>query len=548
MVFTAHQVTAFFEDADQMAVSHRTRLQLAHQGLAHPSDLEMLDSDAITKLAKLLDKPNGRIQNPDANAAIGDMIPTPSYELSLVSWVRLEQAAELVRYYVICGRALTAANMQWEPIIKTNHLYWKSVAKHQKDAPPVLPKITKALPIMAWQESFDMHLSRMMGARDVPLSYVIRPNVAAADPLPPLLAGKPYSADNGSVRNELIATASHEDGLFVTDNRTVHYHLTQATQGTSYASSVTPFLASEDGRAAYMALQNQFSGPDKWQDLLRQQKEFYQNRKWTGQSSVTLQTHVSNHRHAHVMMTQCKRHIHVEVPSDFSRVTQLLDSIECDNPRLQAALSQIRTDDSPTGLQNNFESAVAVMVPHCPVQLGRSTKKRGAGAMISDVTGKPAPTLKVGKGKTGVDLRFHRTSEFVKLSRKQKLELKEYRDEREAQGLGRDLPGAHTSKKSPGKKPKADKEKDKGKTKANSDLAALISAAIVDGNKESVKAASKVSFENAELTRLKALVSSMEARDATPAESDSAGAVSSTTAAKPPAVCLQGILNRAKHG
>jgi hypothetical protein len=87
---------------------------------------------------------------------------------------------------------------------------------------------------MKWQESIETYFSQVHGARYVPLMYVIRKDVAITDPLPTLVQGKPYSAGNGSLEAEMVATAaSHTHALYRIDNATVYYYaLTQAMQGT----------------------------------------------------------------------------------------------------------------------------------------------------------------------------------------------------------------------------------------------------------------------------------------------------------------------------
>jgi hypothetical protein len=321
MVFTAAQVTLFFEDPNQMAIPHRTRVKLAEEGILHPSDLRIFKADGFKRLAGSLRYPGGTIVNPDPNANAGALISTPIYVMGAKSWLRLEAAAEMVRYFHTCGRPLTAANMQWDPTISYYSEYWESLETQLKDSPPVLPKITKALPIMKWAEAFDTYLARVHGARSAPLTYVTREKVDVEDPLPVLLQGKPYSDKYGSAEDELVALTSHTSGLYRVDNAAVYYAVNLATQGTTYASSVTPFSATKDGRGAYLALTAQFAGPDKWQELLRTNKNFLQTRTWNGQSSMTLETFVGQHRQSHVVMTQCQRHIHVELPTDYSRVT-----------------------------------------------------------------------------------------------------------------------------------------------------------------------------------------------------------------------------------
>jgi hypothetical protein len=218
----------------------------------------------------------------------------------------------------------------------------------------------------------------------------------------------------------------------------------------SYAASVAPFDATKNGRGAYMALTSQFAGPDKWREELKKQKEFLQNRKWTGQSSMTFETFVSQHRQAHVLMDQCSRHIHVELPTEYSRVAALLDSIESHDARLQSALSLVRTDLSPNGLHHSFEATVTAIIPQDPV--ARNRKSGGKRVSISEVNGAKIPgildpILKVGKGKTGVALRFHVHTEYIKLPQDQKDELEEVRDARDKAGFGRDLPGGPSKKK-----------------------------------------------------------------------------------------------------
>jgi hypothetical protein len=59
----------------------------------------------------------------------------------------------------------------------------------------------------------------------------------------------------------------------------------------------------------------------------------------------------------------------------------LLDAIQTGDAGLNAATANIRTDDGPTGIQKNFESAVAHLLQYGPVAKRRATTagtKRGA--------------------------------------------------------------------------------------------------------------------------------------------------------------------------
>jgi hypothetical protein len=59
MVFTANQVTLFFEDPAQMAVPHLTRVQLATEGIAVVDDLGEFDEENLKQISENLRRPSG---------------------------------------------------------------------------------------------------------------------------------------------------------------------------------------------------------------------------------------------------------------------------------------------------------------------------------------------------------------------------------------------------------------------------------------------------------------------------------------------------------
>ena len=79
MVLTAAQMTAFFENADQMVVQHATVVQLAQEGIQSIDDLADFDKDGLQQLADNLQCPGGRVPNPDPGAAAGETIPMPAF-------------------------------------------------------------------------------------------------------------------------------------------------------------------------------------------------------------------------------------------------------------------------------------------------------------------------------------------------------------------------------------------------------------------------------------------------------------------------------------
>jgi len=59
MVLTNAQATAFFEDANQMAIAPATRVQLAVEGIATVDDLHDFDKDSLDQVASNLRHPVG---------------------------------------------------------------------------------------------------------------------------------------------------------------------------------------------------------------------------------------------------------------------------------------------------------------------------------------------------------------------------------------------------------------------------------------------------------------------------------------------------------
>ena len=118
---------------------------------------------------------------------------------------RIAIACNLVRFYATVGHDLTAANLQWNTIMKNFEVQWKALKEREGDDSPDVPKISKVLLVIKWTEAFQDFLNRKIGNRNIPLAYIIHdePNPPAA--APPLAVGQPHSMEHGSIESELIA-------------------------------------------------------------------------------------------------------------------------------------------------------------------------------------------------------------------------------------------------------------------------------------------------------------------------------------------------------
>ena len=243
-------------------------------------------------------------------------------------------------------------------------------------------------------------------------------------------AGQPHSTKHGSVKKELVARASHSHPLFRDDAETVYHYIEEASRSTQYAASIKPFQKEKDGRAAWLAMKNQYAGKDKWEAELKEKELLIHTGIWKGQSSFTLESFVSQHRNAYVSMVQCAQHIAYQLPNEHSRVGYLLAGIQTGDAGLQAGMANVKTDDGPKGKQNDFEAAAAYIIPYDPVAKKKTTGKRyngdisAANATNTQEGGNISSTKgKASIGKTGVHFRYYKPAEFRNLLKEQKTEL-----------------------------------------------------------------------------------------------------------------------------
>ena len=139
-----------------------------------------------------------------------------------MSLKRLKGASALVSFYEATGRTITAANMQWDSVVKNFLEQWKALEEKSKQDDPDVPKLTKGTTVAKWDDSWQVYLSCKFGVRKSTLAYVIRPEVQRAAVEPALVAGQPYSAEHGSIEGEMTARLSHTHPLFSNDSGAVY--------------------------------------------------------------------------------------------------------------------------------------------------------------------------------------------------------------------------------------------------------------------------------------------------------------------------------------
>lgn len=188
-----------------MGLILRTRAKRTDKGITTASDLANFDKDNMKQVAENLLCPGGPVADPDPATDVGAIIPTPPFIFGAKTQLRLKAATEIVMCYETVGRELTTPNLQWNSVIMNFAEHWKALKARKTEENPDVPKITKSLVATQWSEAFADFLQRKIGARTIPLSYVICTNSTVLVTAPLFTRGQPCSTTHTSVEGELVA-------------------------------------------------------------------------------------------------------------------------------------------------------------------------------------------------------------------------------------------------------------------------------------------------------------------------------------------------------
>ena len=246
---------------------------------------------------------------------------------------------------------------------------------------------------------------------------------------------------------DMIARCSHDHPTYPADNEAVYHKVEEATRNTKYASTIKPFQRRKDGRGAFISLIAQHAGEDKWLGMIKQNESVLHSVKWKGQSNFTLEKHCERHRHAYTQLVLASDKVPCQLPAEHSRVTYLLDSIECKDAGLLAAMSGIKQNKDDDGPWFNFEACVANLLPEYPVSKRRLDATKRPHGQVSSVTFEDdeieVSALKSGIGKTGVHFCWYKLNEYKELAADQKQELYQWRNTPEGKKVYKDAMAAH---------------------------------------------------------------------------------------------------------
>jgi hypothetical protein len=229
--FTDAQVTAFFTNGPQMALTEPLRVRLASEGLVHIDDFDDFKDTQLNQAFK-----NMRTSIPgvpgipevrDGNGvvtvpAVAPIPPIPPVLVSAKCALRLKVASHAYHYFIAISRVPNPVNMNYTRVLKSFYIEYEAIIKLSGEPKPDVPTLQKNQIPLKWIDSFTDCLYRTFGIRDCPLLYVTRKDVEVPSEVDdPLVPFKTYG-ESGSVLDELINRLTHDDPLYKSDNATVY--------------------------------------------------------------------------------------------------------------------------------------------------------------------------------------------------------------------------------------------------------------------------------------------------------------------------------------
>ena len=413
------------------------------EGITNIEDLVDLNEDeGIKTLCQNIRKPAGTIPDPAWVAPVPNNlglvapnIPRPGLQIPAICENRLTLAAYGATIYSSINRTYDTASLS-RARLREFKKHKEMVSNHTE--PDALPSINKTFTVTKFLDLFPTHLRELHGINDVALSYVIREPAAPPATLPVLQALKPWAVGQNSLMGELIAYTPHTGPAYDSDNARVYALLSNALSGTSAMASITRFQRSRNGRQAYLSLVTNCLGSEKWVKTVEVAEDILHNRVWNGKNSrYPIKVHIGRHREAYNDLERASQHITYTPPNEDSRVRYLLNSLQTSDPTICAAKTTIQADPVKKA---NFEQAADFVLTMIPVN-------KIPGQRLHTISGLKSKHGKIKTGpKTGVELRFYKKHEWLKLSQEQRDECVQIRKEEKRKRSGEKLESEYSKK------------------------------------------------------------------------------------------------------
>ena len=148
-----------------------------------------------------------------------------SYAIGARLLSRFKVASEAGRYYDLIGRTTGPVNMACTTLSYFDFQLKALLAIKASQSDLGIPKLTKNLKVMHWAPTIIAFWTTYIGARNVPLTYLIWEYPVVTQPPPALEIYRPYLEPNDSIYYELVERVTHIHTLFTTENQVLYGHI-----------------------------------------------------------------------------------------------------------------------------------------------------------------------------------------------------------------------------------------------------------------------------------------------------------------------------------
>ena len=435
---------------------------LKAEGIDDPSDLFLLDDEAVEALHKNLAT---RSFDTDGKAL-------PTHKLSVRTILRLKGTIKIVKYLSMIRRDITWEAVDWQHVQGFLE-EWKSLeaaSAKEHSEPPKFRNTTILDHLHAIQE----WCQGCHGEYKCPIDYLInesyRDESSPAD-APALVSKRLFGEGRTSIRDELMARVSRHTAMAVRDNEVLFNAIASGFVGTAFAPNTDRFAKTRDGAAFFKHIVSTYGHSKVHEEEAAKARNWMMSNIWAGPANGTLVSWLEKHGRLRIVYGRAGNYAVLQKIDDRTHVEWILKNLTYNDPDIGIAKALIKASDgTENDLRNSVEKTCLHLsqVDYVGKQSGGKKKARLAdvGAVgggddgsnsnkrskrEGDARYQAMLSLKGGRGKTGVDLRFHTHKEFKKLPRAQRQELSTWRAT-ELKKMGFDEPAPRNGR---GKKTKA---------------------------------------------------------------------------------------------
>ena len=141
-----------------------------------------------------------------------------------------------------------------------------------------------------------------------------------------------------------------------------------ALTGSMYHTASKLYQDKKDGRSFWLSLQLHNGSESNWEQEAQHHTSTLQQVKWKGNTNLTLAAHVKNHQSAYTDLLEAASYSTYPSPSKCQQVIYLMESIQCNDPGINARKADVAADRTVNGMRENFELAASHLVEACHVQ------------------------------------------------------------------------------------------------------------------------------------------------------------------------------------